>query len=77
MRYDSCDKKILQLNRTSIENLMEQIIGQTNSNACGGFVIPQKFQAITSFHDEAANKERFQSFPGVITLYTLYKFTRT
>ena len=76
-RYKSKNEEILQINNTSIEKLGEEVLGQANSNACGGFVIPKKLQVITSFYDEDADKERFQSFPGIIMLWSLHKFTRT
>jgi len=74
-RYNSNDEDPLIINNNSIQEICEKMIGKAKSNACGGFVIPKKFQTITSFFDDT-EKEKFQSFPGVIMLWTLYKFTR-
>ena len=76
-RYKSTDEEMLLINNKTIEQLGGKIIGQAKSNACGGFVIPKKLQSITSFYDENAEKEKYQSFPGVIMLWTIYKFTKT
>ncbi len=76
-RYKSDDEEVLLIDNNTLEQLGRKIIGQANSNVCGGFVIPKKLQSITSFYDENAEKEKYQSFPGVIMLWTVYKFTRT
>jgi len=76
-RYKSDDEETLIINNNKLEKLGEEIIGLANSNACGGFVIPRKLQPITSFYDENAEKEKYQSFPAVLMLWTVYKFTRT
>ena len=76
-RYNSDDEEILLISDKKLEELGAKIIGCAKSNVCGGFVIPRRLQTITSFYDETAEKEKYQSFPGVIMLWTVYKFTRS
>jgi hypothetical protein len=76
-RYNTSDDKLLLLNKNQLSELCEEILGTANSNVCGGFLIPKELQSITTFYDENAEKNKYQSFPGVILIWTLYKFTRT
>jgi len=76
-RYDSPDEKLLLLNRNQLSEICKGIIGTAKSNVCGGFLIPKKLQSIMTFYDENAEKDKYQSFPGVILVWTLYKFTKT
>ena len=75
-RYDTPDENLLLLNKNQLSEICEEIVGTANSNGCGGFLIPKELQSITTFYDENVEKDKYQSFPGVILIWTLYKFTR-
>ena len=75
-RYKTDENKIVTLSKNKLKDLCEKILGTAKSNACGGFVIPSRLQEITTFYDSNTGKEGFQSFPAIIMLWSIYKFTK-
>ncbi len=76
-RYKSLNNNPLLMDNNSLEILGRKILKQVQSNACSGFIIPNQLQSITDFHNENTSKIEYQSFPGVILLWNISKFTRT
>lgn len=75
-RYKTAEDKLFVINNNLIADLGQKIINETKFHACSGFVIPKNLQQITSFYDEKAKAGKFQSFPGLIMLWSLYKLTK-
>ncbi len=77
-RYKSLDDTVLELDEKRINELGNNVLCQDNIfDACGGIVFPKELQTIISFDDESSSKKtRYQSFPGIFLLWSLFKFTK-
>ena len=73
-KYKSPDEKVQSVNQKTLCKICEKTIRNKKVHACGGFVLPDKFQEISDWSE--GKKERFESYPGLMFLWSIYKFTK-
>ncbi len=74
VKYTSQVDKIIKISNQVLENICKKAMNETNSHACGGFVMPPELQKI--FHWPEAGRERYESYPGFIFVWSIYKSTK-
>ncbi len=72
--HKSEDEEVQKMESFTLRAICEQAIKTQKVNACGGCIMDDEFLEITDWSDE--DKERYESYPGVVFLWSIYKFTR-
>jgi len=73
-RYKSPNGKPIKISNEVLGNICSKTMKKTNSHACGGFVIPEGLQE--RFDCSEPDKKIYESYPGFIFLWSVYKCTK-
>ena len=73
-RYKSLKAKVIKINSEILTEICLKALAATKVHACGGFIIPDNFQEISDWSYD--NIKIYESYPGLLFLWSIYKFTK-
>lgn len=73
-RHDSPDETVQKMNIKTLNLICENVIRKAGVHACSGFLLPEEFKGISDWSDK--KKQIYESYPGLIFLWSIYKFTK-
>ncbi len=74
-KYKSSDSKPIKISSEVLGKICSKTMKKTNSHACGSFIIPEGLQEISDWPKQ--DKTIYESYPGFIFVWYIYKCTRT